>query len=95
MRRRRYKQPDGDTSTKLEWPARDPGKAFGEASTDLQFAAAVASFGMQLRGSEHAGNAPLDAVIEIAQSAKGPDIDGYRAEFLELVKKAKTLAGKA
>ena len=92
----RYKQPDEDVSTKLEWPVKDAGQKFGEASADLQFAASVASFGMQLRGSKHAGDATLDAVQEIAEATlvgddESVDPNGYRAEFVELVKKAKQL----
>ncbi|WP_425396819.1 vWA domain-containing protein [Aeoliella sp.] len=85
----RYKQPDEDTSSKLEWPVTDSGHSFGQASTDMQFAAAVASFGMLLRNSQYKGNANYDAVIEIADSTKGDDPEGDRAEFVELVRKAK------
>ncbi|WP_442484089.1 vWA domain-containing protein [Aeoliella sp. SH292] len=87
----RYKKPDGDTSTKLEWPVADSGHKFGEASTDMQFAAAVASFGMLLRDSQYKGDTSYDAVIEIAESAKGKDPEGERAEFVELVRAAKKL----
>jgi Ca-activated chloride channel family protein len=90
----RYKQPDGDTSRLLEFPVTDGGRRFGEASGDMQFAAAVASFGMLLRGSEHAGTATCDAVLEIASSAQGPDVNGYRAEFLDIVRRAKLLSGR-
>jgi len=90
----RYKAPDGDTSKLLEFPVVDAGNPFGKASPDFQFAAAVASFGMLLRGSQHQGNATYDAVVEIATAAKGPDAHGYRAELLEMVRRAKTLAGR-
>lgn len=90
----RYKAPDGDTSKLLEFPLVDNGAAFNQADTDLQFASAVASFGMLLRNSPAKGNATLDAVLEIAASAKGPDAHGYRAEFLELVRQAKEVSGK-
>lgn len=85
----RYKEPDEDTSSKLEWPVTDSGHRFGEASTDMQFAAAVASFGMLLRDSQYKGDATYDAVAEIADSARGDDPEGDRAEFVELVRKAK------
>jgi Ca-activated chloride channel family protein len=87
----RYKLPDADTSTKLEFPITDRGGSFADATDDFQFAAAVASFGMLLRGSEHKGNATFDAALEIAQSALGEDPHGYRGEFLELVRQAKEL----
>ena len=87
----RYKAPDGDTSSLLEFPLVDAGKAFGKASRDYQFATAVASFGMLLRGSEHKGTGTYDAVLEIATAAKGPDVHGYREELLEMVRRARLL----
>ena len=61
----RYKQPDEDKSTKMEWPITDDGKRFGEATDDFKFAVAVVGFGMLLRDSAHKGNATWDAVLEI------------------------------
>ena len=87
----RYKQPEGDKSRKLEWPVTDDGKAFGAASDDFQFAAAVAGFGLVLRNSEYRGDASYDAVAEIAQSSLGSDMHGYRAEFIDLIHRAKEL----
>ena len=87
----RYKLPDADTSTKLEFPITDRGGSFADATDDFQFAAAVASFGMLLRDSEHKGSSTFDAVLETAQSALGEDPHGYRGEFLELVRTAKEL----
>ena len=90
----RYKEPEGTKSKLLEFPLVDSGARFGQASVDMQFASAVASFGMLLRGSAHSGTGTYDAVLEIASSAKGHDLHGYRVEFLEMVRRAKSLAGK-
>jgi Ca-activated chloride channel family protein len=90
----RYKQPDGDTSTKLEFPARDEGKRFGQASQDFRFAAAVASFGMLLRDSQSKGNATYAGVLETATEASSGDTTGYREEFLKMVARARELAGR-
>ena len=87
----RYKLPDADTSTKLEFPLVDRGESFGQSGHDFQFAAAVASLGMLLRDSPHKGTATYDAVLEIATAAKGADPRGYRAEFIEMVRRAKSL----
>ena len=84
----RWKRPDGDTSTLAEVPLADRGAAFGEAPADLRFAAAVAAFGMILRGSDQKGEATLPLVAKIAGGARGRDEGGYRAEFLDLVRKA-------
>jgi Ca-activated chloride channel family protein len=64
---------------------------FAAASGDLKFAAAVAEFGMILRDSEYKGNGSLQQVIEWAQQGIGADVNGYRADFIELVRKAQTL----
>lgn len=87
----RYKKPDGDRSELLERPLIDEGKEFARASTDLKFAAAVAEFGMLLRGSEFKGSGTLGAVLEWAQEGKGEDVNGYRAGFIEMVRKARAL----
>jgi Ca-activated chloride channel family protein len=90
----RYKQPDGQVSKLLEVPLKDRGGSLHAASKDLQFAAAVASFGMILRGSEHRGTSSLPAVAEIASGAIGEDKNGYRAEFVDLVRKAAAVGAK-
>lgn len=87
----RYKQPEGDKSAKLEFPAVDKGLSYAKASEDFKFAAAVAQFGMILRSSPYKGTASLDGVLELADEGKGKDEKGYRGEFLEMVKKAKSL----
>lgn len=87
----RYKRPDGQTSELREYPLTTEGNRFSRASDDFRFAAAVASFGMLLKGSQHRGDVTYSAVEEIASGAIGPDVGGYRTEFLDLVRKAKTL----
>ena len=90
----RSKRPDGDTSVLEEVPLADRGGAFERASADLRFASAVAAFGMILRGSEGKGAATLPLVAKIAAGALGPDNGGYRAEFLDLVRKAEALGAR-
>ncbi|MGB8854010.1 MAG: VWA domain-containing protein [Pirellulales bacterium] len=90
----RFKQPDGDTSVLREYPLADRGAAFEAASADMRFAAAVAAFGMILRGGDHAGSFSLDDVTRIAGRALGRDEGGYRAEFLDLVRRAADLQGR-
>jgi Ca-activated chloride channel homolog len=84
----RWKRPDGDTSTLLEVPLADRGGAFATAPADLRFAAAVAAFGMILRESDQKGEATLPLVAKIAAESLGRDEGGYRAEFLDLVRRA-------
>ena len=80
-----YKRPDSEAVTQLELPVEDVDVPFKEASQETRFAAAVASFGMILRGSEYAGGTHLDAVYQWAEGAIGADPDGDRREFLKLV----------
>jgi len=87
--RLRYKAPDGDTSKLIEVPVTDHGTSYAGASGDFKFGASVAAFGMILRDSPHKGTTTLDAVLELADEGKGKDVHGYRAEFLQLVAKAK------
>jgi Ca-activated chloride channel family protein len=90
----RYKLPDQDVSTKIEHAVPDRAVAFADAGKDFQFAAAVASFGMLLRHSRHAGAADYDSIARIAEGAIGDDAQGYRTEFVQLVRKAQQLSGR-
>ncbi|MDE0865385.1 MAG: VWA domain-containing protein [Rubripirellula sp.] len=89
----RYKEPDGDISKLIEFPVVDNETAFSDADHDARFAAAVASFGMQLRRSQYAGDWNLSNVITVAQGAKGEDESGLRSEFVEMVQAASKLMG--
>jgi Ca-activated chloride channel family protein len=87
----RYKEPTGTESTLMAVPVTDDGRTLAATSTDFRFAASVAAFGMLLRESEYRGNVSFSSVLQMATAAKGDDRNGYRAEFLELVKKASDL----
>jgi len=91
----RYKDPEGDTSRLIERPVIDEGTQFVDASEDFMFASAVASFGMLLRDSPHKGGFTYGAVLEVAQQSLGIDEHGYRREFVELVKQAKSAPDNA
>ena len=84
----RWKQPEGSVSSLKEFPLADRGEAFEEASDDLRFASAVASFGMLLRGSKESGFVTYKKVGQIAGESLGADPGSYRAEFTDLVRKA-------
>ena len=85
----RYKQPDEDISRKLEIPLTDTKS--DDVSEDFLFASAVAMFGQILKNSDFKGNGNYDKVIKIAQKSTGDDEQGYRKEFLRLVKAVKGL----
>jgi Ca-activated chloride channel family protein len=90
----RYKKPDGDKSILIEHPLKDENIAFNSTSDNFRFAAAVAEFGMLLRNSQYKGNADFSSVKQTAQSAIENDEEGYKKEFISLVKKAATLKQK-
>ena len=89
--RLRYKEPQGAESIALNVPVKNADGRFDEASTDLKFAAAVASFGMLLRDSEHKGTATYESVLAIAEENVGTDRHGYRREFVQLARRAQAL----
>lgn len=80
----RYKDPQGNKSKLLEQPIQN--RISEETSDDFRFAAAVASFGMLLRNSEFRGSTTIDSILNLAKNTKGSDDEGYRAEFIQLVK---------
>lgn len=61
-----------------------------QAPLDARFAVAVAGFGEWLRGGRYTGNLTPDDIIALANGAKGEDPFGYRAEFVNMVRAAKT-----
>ena len=71
----------------------DKNNAFDNASENLRFASAVAGFGMILRDSNYKGDANLNNIWQIANSARGNDLKNYRTEFVELVSKAQRMKG--
>jgi Ca-activated chloride channel homolog len=75
----------------MQRTVRDPGSDFAAAPGDLKFAAAVAEFGMILRDSEYKGKGSLQQVIEWAEQGTGADVNGNRADFIELVRRTQTL----
>ncbi|WP_282050257.1 vWA domain-containing protein [Maribacter aquivivus] len=79
----RYKKPDGNKSIELVHVQNSNTQ---EMSKDFQFSAAVALFGQQLRKSAYNNKASLNDVIVLAENGRGVDKNGYRAEFIRLVK---------
>jgi len=87
----RYKYPDEDASRLMTAAVVDEGRPLEDASADTRFAAAVATFGLVLRESEHKGDASLDMALELASQSLGEDAQGYREGFLELVRAARRI----
>ncbi|HYG37599.1 MAG TPA: von Willebrand factor type A domain-containing protein [Cytophagales bacterium] len=90
----RYKKPEGSVSKLIEKPVFDSHTSIDQTSDNFRFSAAVASFGMLLRDSEFKGEATFTDVLALAKGATGKDSEGYRAEFLNLVRSMDLLAVK-
>lgn len=89
----RYKQPGEEHSQLIEQAigADQPWAPLVKASNNLRFASAVAAFGELLRGGAQVQAFDYKQVLALAQGARGSDLQGYRAEFLGLVKLAQSL----
>jgi Ca-activated chloride channel family protein len=87
----RYKQPDGNTSTKVEIPVKGKVLDLEDTSDNFRFSASIAEFGLILRNSQYKEDASMEEVIAMAKGARGEDEEGYRSEFLKLVKLADSL----
>ncbi len=91
----RYKEPNSQSSqlitkvlkkSEVTW-----GRPWNGPSHNLNFASAVAEFGMLLRNSPYKGNASYQSVLQRAQASGYNDTWGYKTEFLELVQRAAAL----
>ncbi|MFN8395735.1 MAG: von Willebrand factor type A domain-containing protein [Bacteroidia bacterium] len=87
----RYKAPQDSVSKLIEKPLNARSIQAANASENLRWAAAVAGFGMLLRNSKFKGDLSYDMVKSLAKDAIGKDEEGYRAEFLRIVKEAELL----
>ncbi|MEM8743729.1 MAG: YfbK domain-containing protein, partial [Pseudomonadota bacterium] len=88
----RYKLPEEQKSKLVTLPIgpKNEFASFSAAPNEARFATAVAAFGQILKGGKYTGSYGYDDVIKLAQSAKGKDEFGYRAEFINLVRLAKS-----
>ena len=83
----RYKKPEGHKSILLEQIVKNKAKVSN--SDNFNFSASVAAFGMTLRKSDHRGSIDIDEIIKMAAASKGVDREGYRSEFIQLVRNSK------
>jgi Ca-activated chloride channel family protein len=90
----RYKKPDDDKSIEIVHPILQNTHSFDESSENTRFAASVAMFGMLLTNSEFKGSTSFDKIFDIVKASRGKDEDGYRGEFVRLLKTASTLEAR-
>ena len=88
----RYKKPGQQTSQLLSRAiaVESIKRSLSTTSSNFRFAASVAAFAQLLRGGKYLDNHGdpyrLDNIIALAQHAKGDDANGYRSEFVRLMK---------
>ncbi|MEP3654794.1 MAG: von Willebrand factor type A domain-containing protein [Litorimonas sp.] len=83
----RHKLPDADKSTLQTFPiGKRRERRLSRASDDMRFATAVSIVGQKLRGDMQVDDYSYAEAIKLANSAKGEDENGYRAEFIQMVK---------
>ena len=89
----RYKQPEGSVSTKQEFVLNesDRDEQPQVVDRDMQWATAVAEFGLLLRQSKMAPNADWSRMLERAEMATQGD--AYRLECVQMMRKARSLSG--
>jgi len=88
----RYKLPKEDESKLISAPIGDAQavEKLSATTDDVRFSIAVAAFGQLLKGAPYVGKYSYDDVIALAKGAKGEDPFGYRSEFVNLARLAKT-----
>jgi Ca-activated chloride channel family protein len=93
----RYKLPKSDTSRLISTPIdrRAEVARFEDAPQDARFATGVAAFAELLRGGKYSGSLTYDDVLHIASAARGEDDFGYRSEFIQLVRAARSAGALA
>ncbi len=88
----RYKLPDSSKSQLVEQPIALDAGVPASLRKDVQFSTAVAGFAQLLQGGRYTGTLSYDNVFSAAREALGDDPNGYRAEFLQLVRRAQEAA---
>jgi len=88
----RYKLPKSDVSRLISTPINQASafRRFEDAPQDARFAVGVAAFAELLRGGKYSGTISYDDVLRIAAAARGRDEFGYRNEFVQMVRAAKS-----
>ena len=90
----RYKKPDEEVSKLITHPLNDDNISLTKTSDNFRWSASVAAFGMLLRESEYVKGFTYDGVTQLAESARGIDKEGYRVEFINMVKSFGTVASR-
>ncbi len=87
----RYKLPGEDVSKPLEQVVLSSDLLdVDRLPLEARFAAAVAAFGQRLKDMPYLGDFGFEEILALALDARGEDVFGYRAEFVDLIRAAKS-----
>ncbi|WP_276132097.1 YfbK domain-containing protein [Polluticoccus soli] len=84
----RYKRPNANTSQEMVHTITNSTKHLMLSTDNIRLASSVAMFGMLLKDSKYKGASTYDAALRLAESSRGKDKEGYRTEFISLIRKA-------
>jgi Ca-activated chloride channel homolog len=90
----RYKQPDSEISKLIVQPLIDKSVNIAQSSDNFRWSAAVAAFGMILRESEYVNEFNMAQVLQLAESAVGNDKEGYRQDFISMIRSYNLIASR-
>ena len=90
----RYKLPGEAASRLIEHPVRGAGiyRTLDDVPGEQRFAVAVAAFAQRLRGERAVESFGYDSIAALANAARGPDPEGYRAELVRLVRMVEAMS---
>ncbi|MEX1239491.1 MAG: YfbK domain-containing protein, partial [Cyclobacteriaceae bacterium] len=82
----RYKRPGEGKSSLIVHTLTGNAVPLDRSSNDFRWSASVAAFGMLLTGSQYINDWTYNEVTSMAEGARSEDREGYRSEFINLVK---------
>ncbi|HZW69655.1 MAG TPA: YfbK domain-containing protein [Hanamia sp.] len=86
-----FRLPDDSTENIIRYPCPDNYVAFDSLNKDLQFATAVAMFGLKLKESKYfAADVDWNLIKKIATEGQSPE-NFFETEFIESVEKAQRI----
>lgn len=84
----RYKRPNANTSNEMVHTITNRTKHLMLSTDNIRFSTSVAMFGMLLKDSKYKGTSTYETALRLAESSRGKDKEGYRTEFISLIRKA-------
>jgi Ca-activated chloride channel homolog len=87
----RYKKPDENKSKEMQYVVENKVIPFEKTSENLKLSASVAEFSLLLRDSKYKGSASFEHIIKTTKLTLNNDKEGYRHDFLQMVKTAELL----